>query len=434
VKKSNAAAVSPDPIIKCPQCGAEVRLTESLAAPLVASVQAQFEEQLENKDKEMAEREEKLKDRANELARREKVMEEKIAEQVNERFETERKVVAKQEEERAKARYSREMEERDKIIGDISDRLKTQDEKLAQAQKEQAEYVRLKRELEDDAREMDLTIQKKVSEQTKDVHRRALKEAEEALNLKISEKEETILSMQKTIEELKRRAEQGSQQLQGEVQELQLEAVLREKFIYDSIEPVMKGERGGDVLQTAIHNGRPCGTILWESKRTKSWSGVWLPKLRDDMRDAKADVAVLVTQTMPRGMDKFGLVEGIWVVSPQDAVPMAHVLRYTLIEVAGVKQASDGIKSKTELLYQYLTGPRFRQRVEAIVEAFSTMKDDLEKERKVILKQWAKRETQIDNVMKATSGMYGDLQGLAGQSLQELEGISLNPPALEEGE
>jgi hypothetical protein len=324
------------------------------------------------------------------------------------------------------------MEERDRTISDIASRLKIQDEKLEKAQKEQAEYIKLKRELEDGKREMDLTIQKKVSEQIADVRAQSLKEAEESLNLKISEKDQAIVSMQKTIEELKRKAEQGSQQLQGEVQELQLEKLLRDKFVYDAIDPVAKGEYGGDVLQTVIHNGQKCGTILWESKRTKNWSGAWLPKLREDMRAAKADIAVLETQAMPREMEKFGFLEGVWIVSPQDAAPIAHILRYTLIEVANAKQASDGIKSKTELLYQYLTGPRFRQRVEAIVEAFSTMKEDLDRERKVILKQWAKRETQIDNVMTATSGMYGDLQGIAGQSLQEIESISLNLPALEE--
>jgi hypothetical protein len=321
------------------------------------------------------------------------------------------------------------MEERDRTISDIASRLKIQDEKLEKAQKEQAEYVKLKREREDGKREMDLTIQKKVSEQIADVRAQSLKEAEESLNLKISEKDQTIVSMQKTIEELKRKAEQGSQQLQGEVQELQLEKILREKFVCDDINPVAKGEYGGDILQTVKHNGQRCGTILWESKRTKNWSGAWLPKLREDMRAAKADIAVLETQTMPREIEKFGFLEGIWIVSPQDVVPITHILRYTLIEVANAKQASEGIKSKTELLYQYLTGPRFRQRVEAIVEAFSTMRDDLDRERKAILKQWAKRETQIDNVMKATSGMYGDLQGIAGQSLQEIE--SMNLPALE---
>ncbi|MDR2175865.1 MAG: DUF2130 domain-containing protein [Synergistaceae bacterium] len=392
MKNLNVPGAASDPVITCPDCGAEIRLTESLAAPMVASIRAQFEERLE----------------------------------------AERKNLEKKEMERAKALFVREMEERDRAIGDMVNRLKTQDEKLEKAQKEQAEYVRLKRELEDGRREMELTIEKKVSEQVADVRLKSLKEAEESLNLKIAEKDQTILSMQKTVEELKRKAEQGSQQLQGEVQELQLERILREKFACDSIEPVAKGEHGGDILQTVIHNGQRCGTILWESKRTKNWSGAWLSKLREDMRTAKADIAVLETQAMPREMENFGFLDGVLVVSPQDVPPVSHILRYTLIEVAGAKQASEGVKSKTELLYQYLTGPRFRQRIEAIVEAYSTMKDDLEKERKAILKQWAKREMQLDNVIKAASGIYGDLQGIAGQSLQEIESISLNLPALDE--
>jgi hypothetical protein len=237
--------------------------------------------------------------------------------------------------------------------------------------------------------------------------------------------------MQKQIEELRRRAEQGSQQLQGEVQELVLEDLLSTKFPHDTIEPVPKGEHGGDILQRVCGPlGQPCGTILWESKRTKNWSDGWLSKLRDDQRTAKAEVAVIVTQTLPKGVETFELVDGVWVVHPRAALPVAVTLRHTVIEVASARKATEGQDSKMEMVYQYPTGPRFRQRVHAIVEAFSTMQEDLDKEKKVITKQWAKREEQIGRVMQATVGMYGDLQGIAGKSLQEIEGLGF--PALED--
>jgi hypothetical protein len=232
------------------------------------------------------------------------------------------------------------------------------------------------------------------------------------------EKEHTIASMQKQIEDLKRRAEQGSQQLQGEVQELALEEILSTKFPHDTIEPVPKGEHGGDILQRVCGPfGQRCGTILWESKRTKNWSDAWLGKLREDQRAAKAEVAVIVSQVLPKGVETFEVVDGVWVTHPKAALSVAVTLRHTLIEVAGARHTSEGQQTKVEMVYQYLTGPRFRQRVQAIVEAFSSMQEDLDKERKVILKQWAKRGEQLERAIEATAGMYGDLQGIAGKPL-----------------
>lgn len=238
--------------------------------------------------------------------------------------------------------------------------------------------------------------------------------------------------MQRQIEELKRKAEQGSQQLQGEVQELELESLLKTRFPLDSIEPVPKGEFGGDVVHRVMGPlGQACGAILWETKRTKNWTDGWLPKLREDQRAAKADLAILITHALPKDVESFAQVDGVWVAHPRVAIPLALALRQLLVEVAGARKSSEGQQTKTELVYQYLTGPRFRQRVQAIVEAFSSMKEDLDRERKVILKQWAKRDEQISRVLEATVGMYGDLQGIAGKSLQEIDGLEMK--ALEAG-
>jgi len=202
---------------------------------------------------------------------------------------------------------------------------------------------------------------------------------------------------------------------------------LRTKFPFDTIEPVPKGEFGGDVLQRVVsQSGQSSGTILWESKRTKNWSDGWLVKLREDQRTAKAEIAVIVSQVLPKDVETFEMVDGVWVTYPRAALPVALVLRQTLLDVAMARQASEGQQTKTEMIYEYLTGPRFRHRVEAIVEAFSTMQEDLDKERKAIMKQWAKREAQIERVMGATVGMYGDLQGIAGKSLQEIEGLEIS--------
>jgi len=283
--------------------------------------------------------------------------------------------------------------------------------------------------LDDAKRELELTVEKRVQDSLSEVRNQAKIQAEEEQKFKVMEKEQTIAAMQKQIEDLKRRAEQGSQQLQGEVQELELENLLRVKFPFDNIEPVSKGEFGGDVIQRVFsQQGQTSGTILWESKRTKNWSDGWLTKLREDQRTAKAEIAVIVSQVLPKDIESFDIVDGVWVTHPRAAIPVATILRQTLLQVSMARQSSEGQQTKTEMVYQYLTGPRFKQRVEAIVEAFSSMQEDLDRERKAIMKQWAKREEQIERVMNATVGMYGDLQGIAGKSLQEIEGLEF--PAL----
>jgi hypothetical protein len=168
-----------------------------------------------------------------------------------------------------------------------------------------------------------------------------------------------------------------------------------------------------------------CGTILWEIKRTKNWSYGWLAKLRDDQRAAKADIALLVSHALPKGLETFDYVEGVWVTEPRYALPVAIALRQSLIEIATARAASAGQHTKMELVYHYLTGPLFRQRIEAIVEKFSDMQADLAKERKAMTKLWAKRESQIRGVIESTVGMYGDLQGIAGKALQEIDGLDV---------
>lgn len=419
-----------EPTITCPNCKTEIRLTESLAAPLIAATRQQFEKQLSQKDVEIAQREQGVRDKEKQIAEAKRTLEDQVAEQVNAQLKTERARVIEEESRRAKQAAAAELDGKARELAELQEVLKVRDVKLAEAQKAQAELIKKQRELDDAKRELELTVEKRVQDGLSEVRTQAKREAEEGLKLKVMEKDQTIASMQQKIEELKQKAEQGSQQLQGEVQELELETLLRAKFPFDSIEPVPKGEFGGDVLQRVVsQSGQTSGAILWESKRTKNWSDGWLVKLREDQRTAKAEVSVLVSQALPKGTETFDVIDGVWVTSPRAALPVATILRHTLLQVGMARQTSEGQQTKTEMIYQYLTGPRFRQRVEAIVEAFSTMQEDLDKERKAIMKQWAKREEQIERVMGATVGMYGDLQGIAGKSLQEIEGLEF--PALE---
>ncbi|MDP3279985.1 MAG: DUF2130 domain-containing protein [Nitrosomonas sp.] len=416
-----------EPTIVCPNCKTEIKLTESLAAPLIESTRRQFEQRLAQKDTEIVQREQAMREKEKQLSEDKRKLDDQVASQVAEQLKAERVRVIAEESKKAKLASAAELENKARELAELQEVLKSRDEKLAEAQKAQAELIKKQRELDDAKRELDLTIEKRVQDGLTEVRALAKKEAEDEQKLKVMEKEQTITAMQKQIEDLKRRAEQGSQQLQGEVQELELENLLRMKFPFDAIDPVPKGEFGGDVLHRVVSTGGQAGgTILWEFKRTKNWSDAWLAKLRDDQRTSKAEIAVIVSQILPKGVETFEMVEGVWVTHPRAALPVAMILRQSLLEISLARQSSEGQQTKTEMVYQYLTGPRFRQRVEAIVEAFSTMQEDLDKERKVIMKQWAKREEQIERVMGATVGMYGDLQGIAGKSLQEIEGLELH--------
>ncbi len=411
-----------EPTIVCPQCKAEIKLTESLAAPIVQATRRRFEQLMAQKDADVARKEAALREQQAALARAEA----SVDEQVSSKLDAARIQIAAEEARRARVALAADLDDKARQIADLKDVAQSREAKLAEAQQEQAGLMRKQRELDDARRELELTVERRVQESLAEAREQARKEAEDGLGLRLAEREQTITSLQRQIDDLKRRAEQGSQQLQGEVQELELEALLRARFPLDAIEPVPKGEHGGDIVQRVTGPlGQVCGTILWEAKRTKHWSDGWLPKLREDQRAAKCELAVIVTHALPRGVDTFDLVDGVWVAHPRASLPVAASLRQMLFEVAAARRAGEGQQTKMELVYQYLTGPRFRQRVQAIVEAFSTMQEDLERERRAMLKQWEKRREQIDRVMHATVGMYGDLQGIAGRSLKEIGGLEL---------
>src|SRR4051812_168496 len=411
-----------DPQIVCPNCRTEIRLTEQLAAPLIAETRRKFDQQLAAKEADFGRRESVLKKAQDELAQARAT----IDAQVNAKLKSERAAIAQAESVRARQAVADEIGNRDRQLAELHESILTKDAKLAEAQKSQAETMRKQRELDEARREFELTVEKKVQEGLGAVRDKARLEAEDSLKAKVAEKETQIAGMQRQIEELRRKAEQGSQQLQGEALEIELESQLRARFARDLIEPVPKGEFGGDVLHRVLGpSGHACGTILWESKRTKTWSDGWLVKLRGDQRAAKAEIAMIVSSALPKGVESFDLVEGVWVVEPRFALPLAIALRQSLIDVAGSKLAQEGQQSKMELVYSYLTGPRFRHRIDAIVERFTEMQSDLDRERKTMMRLWAKREEQLRGVLDSTAGLYGDLQGIAGRAMADIESLDV---------
>ena len=410
--------------ITCPKCGELIPVTASLAAPIVDAARREFEKKAAAKDAEFAERELAIKAKVSSMEESQKDFDRRLADSVAASMAVELERIQAEERTNAVKLVAEEVDQKTRELSELQSTLVDRDKKLKEAQDAQADLLKQKREFEDAKRELELSVEKKVQDQLSSVRQKATKEAEDSLNLRVREKDQTIASMQQTIAELKRKSEQGSQQLQGEVLELEIENMLRRKFPFDTIEPIAKGEHGGDLLQIVnLPNGQRTGCILWETKRTKNWSDGWLSKLREDQRSAKAEIAVMVSQSLPKGIDTFGSVDGVWITSPHCAIPVAMSLRETLVQVANTRLASVGQQTKTEMVYQYLTGPQFKQRVEAIVEAFTSMQSDLDRERKVIMKQWAKREEQINRVVGATVGMWGDFQGIVGRSLHDIEGL-----------
>jgi len=424
--KATAASASHEPTLHCPNCNHEIRLTESLAAPLLAETRQRFQQQLASKDAEIERKTEALRLEREQLAKDR----EQIEDQVAKRLTAERAQLVATESKKAREAAAAELQAKEAEAAELRATLLSNNAKLAEAQKQQAELMRQQRALEEQKRELDLTIEKRVQASISEIQIKARQDADEAARLRVAEKDQTIESMTRTIEELKRKAEQGSQQSQGEVLELELEELLRGRFPTDSIEPVGKGELGADVIQqvnAAI--GQSAGIILWETKRTKAWSDGWLAKLRDDQRRSGADVALIISHALPKHIEQFDLVDGVWVAHPRCALPVAVALRQALIDVSSSRLVQQGQQTKMEQVYHYLTGTKFRQRVEAVVEKFNDMREDLDKERKFMGRQWAKRETQILAVVESTVGMVGDLQAIAGRAMPEIP--SLDMPLLE---
>ena len=343
-----------NPQIVCPNCKTQIPVTDALAEPLVADARRRFEQQLAAKEADFGRREAQLRHAQDELSK----AREAVDDQVAAKLKAERSTITQAEAKKARLALADEISARDQQLADLQHILATNTEKLAAAQKAQAEMLRKERKLDDAKRELDLTVEKRVQDSLAGVRDKAKLEAEEALKSKVAEKEAQIAGMQRQIEDLKRKAEQGSQQLQGETSELELEALLRASFRNDLIEPVLSGHAGGDLLHRVLGpGGQVCGTILWESKRTKNWSNDWLSKVRNDQRAAKAEISLIVSSALPKGLETFDVIEYVWVAEPRFAIPLATVLRQWLIDLADSRTAQEGQQTKMELVYTYLTGP-----------------------------------------------------------------------------
>ena len=307
-------------------------------------------------------------------------------------------------------------------FSDLKEELEEKTKDLNEAHGKELKLLKDQRKLKDREENMELELTRKFEEGRQKMLEEAAVKFEEEHRLKDAEKDMKLTDLRKQIDELKKKSELGSQQAQGEVLELDLENILKSRFSHDNIEPVPKGIKGADVLHR-VHSpsGHFCGTIVWETKRTKGWSDKWIAKLKDDQRRVKGEIAIILTTTLPKDVRNFAHINGVWVTDYSSMVGLATAIRMGLIEVANTKQAAVGKKGKMEVVYNYLSGSDFKQKVEAIAEAYKDMKDDLEKEKNAYTKHWAKREKQLELISANTALMYGDIHGIIGKSLPEIK-------------
>ncbi len=397
--------IASEQVITCPHCNGEFPLTEALFNRVRDSMKA-----------ELGRVEAELKRREAELKKEKAEMEAVLSERV-------KSETMRIEEEAAKKAFESAGTE----IRALRDEKEQKDKLLEEARKNELELRKKAADMEEREKTLDLTIERRLASEREKIRQSTLEAFADEHRLKDMEKDRRIDDLTRLAAELKRKAEQGSQQSQGEALEMDLEAALRARFPFDAIEPVPKGTRGADIIQRVSNRGgQSCGMIVWEAKRTKAWSDGWIAKLKDDQREARAEVAVLVTEALPKGVSAFAQVEGVWVTGFPLAVVLAEVLREGLILVAQARNSVLNKGEKMEAVYNYLSGPGFRHRVEAIIEAHKAMKKDLDDEKTAVAKLWSKRDKQIDRITFNMAGMYGDMQGImGGAALPDIKPLEL---------
>lgn len=305
---------------------------------------------------------------------------------------------------------------------ELQNELKEKSKKLEEAQNYERKLRKELKEVEERQKQLDLEVERKVDEEKSKIR--------EQHRLELSEKDEQMGNMQRQIDELKRKSEQISPQARGDALQYELESILKSAFPDDDVEVIKRGKKGADILQKVKDKSNLCGAILWESKNTIRWNNSWIEKLKNDQRDQKADIAVLASIAIPDGIQHFGMIENVWVTSLPVAHCLADALRFSLIEVAANKLALVSKDQKIETLYAYFASPQFKQRIEPIVEALGSMKDQTNRERQAMERIWAEREKEIEKAIKGAAGFYGDIRGIIGGAfLPEIDRLQLLPPA-----
>jgi len=386
--------------IVCPFCHKEFQLTDAIKTQIENELKTDYQEQIEMLK---AEKDEALENQRKEM---EKKISQRYEKQYEKMLEEESNKIRESANKRAKRELNLELKEKQEEIEEVS-------KKLEVYMKKETQLLKKERLLEEQKHEMEIEYQEKLTNESKKAYAAAQEKINEEYSLKLKEKEKIIEDLNKQMKEGQRKAEQGSMKLQGEILELELEELLNNYFPTDEIVPIAPGKKGGDIKQIVkLPSGKTAGTILWETKRTKNWQSTWIQKLKDDQRDIKAELAVIASEVIPSEIKNFGIENGIWITDLKFALGLSTVLRENLLNVALIRLANSGKDDKAEMIFDYLTGTQFKQRVESILEAYVEMNNDIETEKRMMERSWAKRGKQVERFIKNLSGMCGDLQGI----------------------
>lgn len=408
--------------VVCPSCSHQFALDQGIARQTIERYEQEFSDALANEKKEL---EESLAKEAERRATRlftEQIT--KLKEDLADvrKAEQDARALVKRAEAQAKAN-AEEMFAKEKSV--LTEELAAKNSQLAIFREQELSLRRQKQELEDKQANFQVEFERKLDEERIRLSNQIGNREAERFALIEAEYKKKIDDAQKANEDLRRKLDQGSNQLQGEVLELELEHTLRSAFFHDRIDEVKKGQRGADVIQTVCTaSGQECGKIIWEAKRAENWSEKWLQKLKDDQQEANADIAVLVTTAMPKGSSEaFCRMGDVWVVNPQVMRPVAETLRVILLESQRLKLVNTGRNEKMEQLYNYLASPQFAQRIRAMLESFVVMRTDLEAEKRAMQRIWAKRQSQIDRLTGSMTSIVGELQSIAHDHLTQLDNV-----------
>jgi len=408
--------------ITCPNCGHSFDVEEALSGKLKAHFKDEYERKVAEQAEKFNAEKKKLEEERNKLAEQKEKQDELLKAELSKALEIERKKIEKT--------TSEIYEEKLKFLQEENEKRKSENKALRE---KEVALMRQEAELKEKQEELNLQVEKQILEKQKEIEDKARAKERESFELEKIKLLKQIDDNKKLAEEMKRKAEQGSMQLQGEVQELALEDLLSKSYPFDKVQEVPKGVRGADCIQTVINSmQQECGSIVYESKRTKNFANDWVEKLKQDQITCKADLAVIVTETMPSDMDRFGEKDGVWICGFQEVRSLSFVLREMLIKTQSVKISQENKGDKMELLYTYLTSNEFVQNIKRIVENYDGMIDQLNSEKKAMHKIWASREKQIWVVQENISALFGSIKGIAGKELDTSNVLQLPDRQIEE--
>lgn len=410
----------PSSTIQCPNCGTAIDVNDLLKHQIEETLRKEFQSKAAMHEKELALKNEQFEKAKAEFEAKKRQENELFAE----RLEREKKQAERDIAEKLKQKLEEENQER---IALMNKELAEKSEKLRELNKMEAEIAKLNREKLEMKEAIEAQLQRQLNDQLIQEKEKIRKLEEEKNELKVKELLKQLEDQKKLTEEMKRKQEQGSMQMQGEVQELAIEEFIMQNFPLDTLEEIKKGATGADCLQ--IVNTREvqnCGTIYYESKRTKAFQPAWIEKFKNDIRTKKANIGVLVTEVMPADMDRMGMKEGIWICSFEEFKGLSAVLRQSLIQISQAVQSQENKGDKMEMLYDFLTSNEFRLQIEGIVEGFSQMQADLVSEKRAMQRIWSQREKQIEKVILNTTNMYGNIRGIAGNAVQAVRALELD--------